>query len=272
MKYDKYDGIEIEKKDIKHAKIGTILLIFIALIVGPLNPFAIVDAGERGVMLRFGEVQDDVHDEGLITFIPVMHKVKIIDVKTKKVEESNVAASKDLQMATTQVAVNYHIVPDTANTLYQEIGYGYESTVISPNIKESVKAATAKFEAVELITRRAEVKSLIETDLTDRLLERGIYVESVSITNFKFSEQFDQAIEAKVTAEQRAKQAENDLTRIYVEAKQRIAEANGEAESIRIIQEQLKVSDDYIEYLKVQQWDGVLPKVTGGAIPLVNIS
>ena len=94
---------------------------------------------------------------------------------------------------------------------------------------------------------------------------------------------FAQAIEAKVEAEQRALQAENDLRRIEVEARQfeaqavgkaqaNIAEAEGEAKAIDIINEALANNPFYLEWLKIQQWDGILPLVVGeGGTPFIQI-
>lgn len=194
-----------------------------------------------------------------------------MDVKTQKYETDATAASNDMQITKTTVAVNYHLVPSESNIIYQEVGESYESKIIAPAIQEVVKAATANFKAEELITQRPIVKDEIEMSLKEKMLQRGIVIETVYITNFDFSPEFNTAIELKVKAQQMALQAENDLLRIKVEAKQKITQAEAEAESIRIIQEQLSMSPQYVNYLTVMRWDGVLPKVTGGAIPLISV-
>jgi len=267
--------IEAEVKKVKEK--GTlagkmILLAIVGIIfVAILNPFVIVNAGERGVVKHFGSVQDDVWDEGLHIKVPIRDTVINMDVKTQKYETDSTAASNDMQITKTTVAVNYHLVPSDANIIYQEVGTGYESKIIAPAIQEVVKAATANFKAEELITQRPLVKDEIEQSIKGKMLERGIIVETVYITNFDFSPEFNEAIELKVKAQQMALQAENDLLRIQVEAKQKVTQAQAEADSIEIIQEQLSISPEYVNYLTVMRWDGVLPKVTGGAIPLISV-
>ena len=267
--------IEAEVKKVKEK--GTlagkrILLAIVGIIfVAILNPFVIVNAGERGVVKHFGNVQDDVWDEGLHIKVPIRDTVINMDVKTQKYEADATAASNDMQITKTTVAVNYHLVPSDANVIYQEVGRGYESKIIAPAIQEVVKAATANFKAEELITQRPLVKEEIEQALKKKMFERGIVVETVYITNFDFSPEFNEAIELKVKAQQMALQAENDLLRIEVEAKQKVTQAQAEADSIEIIQEQLSVSPEYVNYLTVMKWNGVLPKVTGGAIPLISV-
>jgi regulator of protease activity HflC (stomatin/prohibitin superfamily) len=175
------------------------------------------------------------------------------------------------------------------------LGFEYAARVISPAIQESVKQVTARFNAEELITKRETVKTEIEQQIKQRLAAYNVLVETISITEFKFSEQFTKAVEAKVEAEQRALQANNELKRIVIEAQQaeakaigeqkanvaraeglrqaNILEAEGEAAAIKIIDEQLRNNPNYLEWLKTQQWDGVLPLVTGGggATPFIDI-
>ena len=130
---------------------------------------------------------------------------------------------------------------------------------------------------------RPLVKSDIELEIAKRLGTFNIATDTVSITDFQFSPLFAQAVEAKVEAEQRALQAENDLRRIEVEARQfeaqavgiaqaNIAEAQGEAEAINIINQALANNPYYLEWLKTQAWDGQLPLVVGeGGTPFIQI-
>lgn len=94
----------------------------------------------------------------------------------------------------------------------------------------------------------------------------------MSITDFKFSDAFTQAIEAKVTAAQNADRAYNQVLTTKYEAEQAVQTANGTAQSIKIVQDQLNKSPEYIHYLLATKWNGVLPNVVGsGGIPLLNI-
>lgn len=254
----------------KSTGIGMLILIFlVALII--LNPLVIVKGGERAVVEQFGAVQSYVWDEGPHIKVPFMHKIIKINVQTQKVEAMASAASNDMQVTTTSVAINYHLDPNSVNEIYQTVGKAYVSKIIEPAIQETVKASTANWEAGELITQRPLVKAEMTADLKERLAEKGIILETVYITNFDFSDQFNAAIEAKVTAQQKADEAANDLVRIGIEAEQERVRAQGEADGIAIIQEQLKVSPSYIEYLSVTKWNGELPQVTGGAIPLISV-
>jgi prohibitin 2 len=273
-----------------------IIIGFIVLIIVLASAIRIVDAGHRGVLLNFGAIDTSVSlGEGIHFVVPFRDNIVQMEVRTQKIVENAASASRDLQDVSTQVALNYHINPDTAQVLYQQLGFDYANRVVSPAIQESVKQVTARFNAESLITTRETVKAEIENQIKQRLAAYNILVETISITEFQFSEQFRRAVESKVEAEQRALQATNDLRRIEIEAQQaearavgeqraniaradgvrqaNVLQAQGESEAIRIIDEQLRENPNYLEWLKTQRWDGVLPLVTGGggATPFIQI-
>ncbi len=268
------------------AKIVAIAIIGL-LIVGVLATAAvqIVDAGHRGVLLHWNAVDVSVPplDEGLHFVVPFQDTVVNMEVRTLLFVKGTSAASKDLQTVTTEVTVNYHPDPETINTLFKEVGLNYQNRIIAPAVEEVVKQVTANYNAEELITKRPQVKSDIEVEITKRLNVYNLITEVISITDFQFSSLFSAAIESKVEAEQKAFKAENDLKRIEVEARQRaaqaegiaaanIAEASGEAEAIRIINAALAQNPAYLEWLKTQAWDGKLPLVVGeGGTPFIQI-
>ena len=188
-----------------------------------------------------------------------------------------VAASADLQDVTSSIALNYHLVPDKANIVYQTIGASYKERIIDPAILEVVKAVSARYSAEELITKRPQVSEAMRMSLTDRLKEYNIAVDAFSIVAFSFSKVFAEAIEAKQTAEQLALKARRDLERVKIEAEQKITAAKAEAESLRL--QRANTSPDLIELRRIEanlkaieKWDGILPQVVGtGGVPLIGL-
>jgi len=257
----------------KYLYYGCILVVIAIFLFGT---FYIIPAGERGVLLTFGKPNMNAIDEGLHLKIPLVQKVVKMDVKTQKSEVDLTAASKDLQDVSTRVAVNYHLVPEQTPEIYQKVGLGYAEKVIAPLEQEINKEVTAKYTAEELITRREEVRQQMKDNLYVKLLERGIIVEEVSIINFAFSPSFALAIEAKVTALQKKLQAENDLERIKIEKEQKITQAEAEAMALRLQKEQitpdlLKLRQIEVQRLAIEKWNGILPQVTGNAIPFISL-
>lgn len=255
----------------KMTKIIALPVGVIVLLAVLLTCFTVVPAGHTGVVLTFGAVEENVLDEGLHFKVPIVQSVVQMNNRTQKVETDGTASSKDLQIITYSVAVNYHISEESSASLYQNVGKDYGSVIIVPAIQESIKAVTAQFTAEELITKRQAVGDQIKDALSEKINQYGIVVEIFNIVNFDFSEEFNAAVEAKQTAQQNALKAEQDLARIEVEAQQKITQAQAEAESIKLIQEALAESPDYVEYVKWSKWNGELPTVMGENGVLVSL-
>jgi len=258
------------------ARLGLIIAgIVVGLLI--LHPWVQIGAGERGIVLNFGAVQDNVLGEGLHFRVPVMQRVAVMDVKVQKSLTNAAASSSDLQEVSSEVAVNYHIIPDKANVVYQTIGISFKERIIDPAVQEMVKAVTARYTAEELITKRPAVSEEMRATLSERLRAYNIHVDAFSIVGFSFSKIFMEAIESKQTAEQLALKAKRDLDRIKIEAEQKITAAQAEAESLRL--QRANISTDLIELRKVEanlraidKWNGILPQVTGsGPVPFIGI-
>ncbi len=210
--------------------------------------------------------------EGLHFVIPFAQSVVQIDNRTQNLEAEGAASSNDLQTVTYKVAVNYKVDNDASAELYKSVGLGFESIIIAPAIQESIKSVTARFTAEELIVKRQEVSDQISVALSEKINEYGIFVEIFNIVNFEFSDEFNSAVEAKQTAQQAALKAEQDLTRIQIEAEQTIEQARAEAESIKLIQETLAQSPNYIDYFMWTKWNGQLPSVMSDGEFLFDVS
>jgi prohibitin 2 len=254
------------------------LIVGIVMLVAmwALAPFGTVPAGHRGVMTTFGSPNPQVLSEGIHFRVPLAQRLNLVNVSIQKSEGEGDAASRDLQTVHTRVALNYHVQPEGAISVFRDLGNEPGQRIIVPAVQEAVKAVTARFTAEELIARRTDVRDQIMSQLRERLARHGIVVDEFSIVNFNFSKSFNDAIEAKTTAEQLKLKAERDLLRIEVEAKQRVAQARAEAESLAIQRQQvtpelIRLREMENQRMAIDKWDGKLPNVSGGAIPFVNV-
>lgn len=251
--------------------VGGIVFIIAALI---LRPFALVGAGERGVMMRFGKVQDVILDEGIHPILPIFTSVKTLSVRVQKTDLKADAASKDLQSITTDLAVNWNVDPAKVNQVFQQVGDEEQivTSILSPAISEVLKAATSKKTAEEIITKRTELKTEIDNSLKKRLEPYGVIVRDVSLINFGFSPEFSKAIESKQIAEQEAKQAEFTVQKATQDAQAEINRAKGKAEAQRLQRQTLTA--EILQQQAIEKWNGQFPTVMGGGgtLPLINIA
>lgn len=274
---DNQDMSELKKIFQNSSMRNVLIAAIILMVLFAFKPWFQVNAGERGIVLNFGAVQEEVLREGIHFRIPIMQDIIPLDVKIQKVTTDAASSSSDLQDVDLSVALNYHIIPEEANLVYQTIGLQFKERIIDPAIQEVMKAVSARYTAEELITKRPAVSSEMQEALTTRLLDSYIAVDAFSIISFSFSQTFTDAIEAKQTAEQNALKAKRDLDRIKVEAEQTIAAATAEAEALRL--QKMNISPDLIELRKIEanlkaieKWNGILPNVTGGgAIPFISV-
>jgi len=260
------------------------IVTFAVIIIILSESVVIVQAGHRGVVLYLGAVENRVLGEGVHFVIPFAEQVVQLEVRTLKYQAEATAASNDLQQVQTVIALNYHLNPADVNKVYQQLGPDYADRVIAPTIQESVKASVAKYNAEELITKRATVKDVIANTIRNSLSAKDIVVETIFITDFKFSDAFSNQVEDKVVAFQKYLTELNNLRGIQVvanqtvvqaqaQAKANIAKASGESQAIKIITSQLRQDPQYLQWQAINRWNGQLPFSLGGqgAVPFFQL-
>ena len=267
------------------------------LIVVIFSLFVIVPPGHVGVLVTLGKVNSTVMTEGINWKVPFMQSVKKMNVRLLKSSETVSASSKDLQSVITKVEIQYSLIGSFAPSTYQNIGLrtDLESKLVDPAIQESVKAITARYTAEQLITKRSEVKininvainQFIYATLKERNLERILKISNIAITDFNFSDEFNQAIELKVRAEQQALQAKNEKEKRITQAEAAAAEkklaadaeayqitaaSTARAMAIRREARALKGNPELIKLRATEKWDGVLPRFSGSqVVPFLNL-
>ncbi|MBQ8962082.1 MAG: prohibitin family protein [Ruminococcus sp.] len=261
------------KRSLKGIKWIVILVVAIMLFT---SAFTIVPAGNTGVVLTLGKVSPNSMSEGFHLKIPFVQQVETMSNKIQVYETAASAVSKDLQTVSSSIAVNYKLISDRSPDMYKTVGQEYQTILVAPVVQECMKSVTAKYTAEQLITDRAAVGEEVKASLDSKLNGYGIYIEKFNIVNFDFSEEFNNAIEAKQVAEQNLLKTQTEQEQAIVvaeaNAKQKVIAANAEAEAIlaqaqaqadanKLLEESL--SDKVIAYEQIEKWDGVLPKVSG---------
>ena len=261
----------MEKNKALYRAIRLTLILLLVIII--FTPFVIVNAGERGVLMQFGKVQERILGEGIHPIIPIINTVKKLSVRVQKQEISAEASSKDLQDVFTDVALNWHIIPDEANVIFQQIGDENEvvQRIINPAVEEVLKAVMATYTAEEIITKRGEVKAGVDDALTTRLTSYHIRVDDISLVHVHFSKRFSDAVEAKQIAEQEAKRAGFVTLKAIKEAEAMVNIAKGEAEVQRLLRDTL--TPQLLQKQAIEKWDGKLPLIVGNdSIKLLDLS
>ncbi|MCP2728528.1 prohibitin family protein [Limnofasciculus baicalensis] len=252
--------------------IGGIITLLSLTIIS--KAFTIINPGERGVVMHFGKVQDVILDEGIHPIIPIMTSVKKLNVRVQKTDIESAAGTKDLQIITAAVALNWHIDPSQVNKIYQRLGDEKQiiNTIIIPAMTEVLKAATPKKTAEQILKERDNLKTEIDNNIKSRLAKYGLQVDDTSLVNIGFSSEFTKAIEAKQIAEQQALQASYVADKAKQDAEAQVNRAKGEAEAQKLVRE--TITPQLLQKQAIEKWNGEFPQVMSGngALPFINIS
>ena len=273
----KYPGEELGLPQVpRKAIVGAVVVIaVVAVLAGTLGT---VGAGQRGVLLSFQAPTGEIKEEGLYYKIPFVEQIVLMSTQIQKYTAPATSSSKDLQVVTTEVTLNYQLNAGSVTKIYTDLRQDYEARIIQPYIQEAVKSTTANYDAEELITQRPKVKDELQNLIAERVKPLGIDVVQLSITDFQFSPAFQDSIEAKVRAVQQALEAENALKRVEFEAQQDITRAKAEAEGLRLQKQQispqlLELRQIEVQRTAVEKWNGVMPSVvtSGGPVPMLDV-
>lgn len=276
-------------------RIAIFVIVAVALLLTGVLGIRTVPSGYAGVTTQFGQITGTT-GEGIYWVNPWFGQdVVNIDLQIHKAELANLSCgTNDLQEVTTTVSINYHVESGFIQDIYRTLRTDWETRVIVNNMQESLKASISSFKAEELLQKREAVKVLFLDTLRSRIDKYHITVIDVQLENFAFSAKFNEAIENKATAEQKALEEKNNLEIIRYQQEQEIlkqqaqanmtkiaadayayatlTKANADAEALQLIAQKLNVSPEYLQYLYLQQWDGKLPTYYGsGIIPFFQL-
>ena len=265
----------------KPRTVGLLILALLIVIIG-WGTFVLIPAGHRGVVLLWGSVENRIMGEGLNFKTPMAESVIKVDVKVQPHPFKEIdASSKEYQMVNMTGMMNFHIDPTHVNDLYQKVGLDFADKVIDPAFNDFVKEVVPTYPIGEILPKREEIRKRAMTKLGENLSRYHIIVDDIYFASIRFSTGYEGAIEAKQVAQQQVETQKQVLAQREIEAQQKVATAKGEAESILVVaQGQAKanealshsISPILVQYKGVEKWNGVLPQVSGGVVPFIDLS
>lgn len=243
--------------------VGVVLVLVIGLII-LFASTTIVPTGHIGVVTLYSKVQNKYLDAGFHWVKPFVEVVHDVDIRTQKYANTVEGSAKDLQIVNITMSINYQIKPEKVTELYAKVGKDYSNIILNPALQSSLKASMAQFTAEEMITKRTEVANTITKELNERL-DEYFNISAVNLENIDFTEEYNKAIEAKTTNQQKAEAEKAKLEITKVQNEQKINTAEAEAK-VRELQSK-SVTDKSLEQLRleiqrelVNKWSGNFPQ------------
>ncbi len=251
----------------------------IVVLIVIFNSFSVVHEGYIGVKYQFGKIVSSDLSAGLNVHIPFIEEIQEVDTREQIYSVKTNAYTSDTQTVDElSLKMNYYYDGSQLSDIIRSIGIAnVETKLLVPNVAKIAKNEIGKVRAEDLVQTRSEVQSAIYESLKETLAPSGIIVTAFAIEDLSFDSAFEQSIQAKVIAAQDALKMQNKTAEKEEEAKQKVIAAQAEADSqkikadaeayaIKAVQEQLSNSPDYIDYLKINNWNGELPQAIGNEI------
>ncbi|MEI6506997.1 MAG: prohibitin family protein [Bacteroidota bacterium] len=253
--------VVLAKNEILKRFTSTVRSVGLFLIVAGIatSCFKQIDAGQVGVKMLFGKVEDDVLSSGLNFINPVL-EVKTIDVKTQNYTMSGIhdegakagddairVLSADGLEVTIDLTVLYRVVPSEAPRLLKETGLDYNDKIVRPITRTKIRDNAVYYDAVALYSsKRDEFQSRIFKSIEGDFNKRGLILEQLLVRNITLPLSVKASIESKINAEQDAQKMQFVLQKERQEADRKRVEAQGIADYQRIISSGL--TDKQLQY------------------------
>ena len=268
-------------------KFAGVVAAILAVVLMVISCFVTIPTGYTGIMTTFGKVDNRTLEAGL-NFKAPWQKIVKMDNREQKVTFDFPAFSSDIQQVQVLGSFTFSINQNTAMNLYREVGTKYVDILVNPRVVENVKTVFSRYNAEELISSREILSGEILTLLVEDLKDKGINILSVAIEDIDFTDAFTNAIEAKQVATQNKLKAETEQEQKIIEAEaeaerkrieanaaaevkmieadafayETITKAEAEAEANEMISTSL--TNEILNKMYYDSWDGVLPKYIGG--------
>jgi regulator of protease activity HflC (stomatin/prohibitin superfamily) len=234
----------------------------------------VVDTGQRGIKTRFGEVVSQSLPEGLYFYNPFTSNIVEIDTRVQRQDGETDTYTRDVQQAAIKYTLNYRLRQDAAHIMYRDIGRDWEQKLIPQVVLGTLKEVVGKWDAVDLIANRDKAGNTAFEAIRTNLADRNVEISRFEITDIAYTHEFENSVEQKVIAQQKAIEEQNRTKQIEEQARQKVLSAEAEAKSIQIRAQALERNAKLVEWEAVQKWNGVLPQymLGGGAVPFINLN
>jgi prohibitin 2 len=233
-----------------------------------------VNTGQRGIKTTWGQVVSESLPEGLYFYNPISSNIVEIDTRVQRKDGETDTYTRDVQQAVIKYTLNYRLQQNAAHLMYRDVGRDWDDKLVPQVILGTLKEVVGKWDAVDLIANRDKAGATAFEHIRANLGERNVEVSRFEITDIAYTHEFEQSVEQKVIAQQKAIEEQNRTKQIEEQARQKVLSAEAEAKSMQIRAEALEKNAKLVEWEAVQKWNGVLPQymLGSGATPFISLN
>ena len=197
---------------------------------------AVIQPGEVGVKSKWGKLEENVYEPGLVPLNRISSRLVRIPTQTVNREvELNLPSKEGLNVAA-EISILYHIEAERAPDVIRDVGLDYEEVLILSVFRSASADICARFFAKDMHSgKRAEIEAEIQREMDTLLGDRGFVIEAVLLKSIRLPPGLYTAIEDKLEAEQEAQRMQFVLQREQREAERKKIEAEGVRDSQQIL-------------------------------------
>lgn len=249
MKNVTFSDTDQVKKVSRRVVYGVVIFLIVIFVLAG-NPVTVVPAGSVGVKDFFGSVGEQSLSSGVHVVMPFTKVVKM-SIKTHEIKEAADVPSKEGLILKLEVSLLFRLDPQSAPSVYKNIGLGYVSVVVEPQFRSAIREITASHDAKALYSSaREEIAGAILARFHKLTGVNGIITEQVLLRKVDLPAVVANAIQQKLKSEQEAEQMKFVLQKATQEAKRKKIEASGIAEFQRIVAK--GISEQLLEWKGIE--------------------
>ncbi|MDE2385776.1 MAG: prohibitin family protein [Alphaproteobacteria bacterium] len=290
-----------------HVNSALIAIIIVAgLAAALMNSWYTIDQGDRGVLLTNGALSSVV-EPGLHFKLPFLQRVEKISLRQQVLKWGceyqncgNLPAmqsySRDQQPADMRVTVNFHVPESSVADVYTNYGTieSLADRVIARKAPQEIKTVFGQYDAVSVIQNRAKFNKDV-SDAISKVTDGPVMIDSVQVENINFSQAYEQAVEARMTAQVEVQKQEQNLQQEKIKADIAVTQAKGRADSVKAEADasayKTKIEGEataeaikaraaalannplLVDLTRAEKWNGQLPTsmIPGSTVPFMDV-
>ena len=290
-----FDSPDFLAKFWSRAVLGVIALAMLLLF---FSSYSVISPGNTGVIFNVWTGSLRTVPQGIAWRVPFITQVQSYPTALRTYtmvrragEGSSVGddsidlPTREGQHITQDISVTYNTSEELAAQVFKAFRGAdisdIESTFVRRTIITVAQNTAGQMSLSEVISaKRNELQDNIQKNLTSELEKMGFHLDKVNLGASHLPQSLETQMQQKMAAQQQAQQAEYELQKQQMLAKAEVAKAEGEAQSIlvrakaqaeanRLLQSTL--SQNLIQSKAIDKWNGILPQVSGGATPIIDL-
>jgi prohibitin 2 len=214
--------------------------------------FYSVQPGEGALRFNyFSGLGKQVYTEGINMKLPFIESAIKFNLRTMSLPADVSAQNRDLQECFISAQIFYKPDIHKLDVIYRTLGQDYAQIVMNNIVREVLRGIVAQYNAQQLITQRDQLSNQVRNAIALRARYYNILIEGCTISNIRFSQNYQRAVDEKQAAQQEAERAKYIVEQSLYQKKSIIQRAQTDAEGIMLIGEQVKENPAFMDLQKI---------------------